>query len=72
LSLDDDDDLDLSLDDDDGELDLDLEENNKLDLARAYIDMGDKDGAKNLLEEVLKEGTDSEQQEATELLERID
>jgi pilus assembly protein FimV len=67
------DDLDLSLDDDDGlELDLDLEEDNKLDLARAYIDMGDTDGAKSLLEEVLKEGTDTEQQEATGLLESMD
>ncbi len=68
----DDDDLDLSLDDEDGlDLDLDLEEDNKLDLARAYIDMGDTDGAKSLLEEVLKEGTDSEQQEATGLLESM-
>ena len=29
----------------------------KLDLARAYMDMGDPDGARNILEEVLSEGS---------------
>ena len=29
----------------------------KLDLARAYMDMGDPDGARNILEEVLHEGS---------------
>ena len=28
----------------------------KLDLARAYMDMGDPEGARNILEEVLSEG----------------
>ena len=28
----------------------------KLDLARAYIDMGDPEGARSILEEVLDEG----------------
>ena len=28
----------------------------KLDLARAYMDMGDPDGARSILEEVLSEG----------------
>ncbi len=40
----------------------------KLDLARAYIDMGDKDGAKDILEEVLEEGQDAQKQEAQQLL----
>ncbi|MBV2134615.1 peptigoglycan-binding protein LysM [Pseudomonas sp. MAP12] len=43
----------------------------KLDLARAYIDMGDADGARDILDEVLKEGTASQQQEAREMMGRI-
>ena len=33
----------------------------KLDLARAYIDMGDVEGARDILQEVLKEGTAEQQ-----------
>jgi pilus assembly protein FimV len=40
----------------------------KLDLARAYIDMGDPDGAKSILEEVMLEGNAQQKQEAQELL----
>lgn len=40
----------------------------RLDLARAYIDMGDKDGARGLLNEVLAEGDDAQKEEAQELL----
>ena len=40
----------------------------KLDLARAYVEMGDKDGAKEILDEVLKEGSDQQQTEANQLL----
>lgn len=43
----------------------------KLDLARAYIDMGDEPGAREILEEVLQEGTDEQRGEARKLLERI-
>jgi pilus assembly protein FimV len=43
----------------------------KLDLARAYIDMGDTDGARDILDEVLQEGTDNQKQEASSLLSRI-
>ncbi|QRY78694.1 FimV family protein [Pseudomonas sp. PDNC002] len=43
----------------------------KLDLARAYIDMGDTEGARDILDEVLTEGNDNQQQEARELLGRI-
>ena len=43
----------------------------KLDLARAYIDMGDTDGAKDILDEVLQEGNDEQKQEANSLLERV-
>ncbi len=40
----------------------------KLDLARAYVDMGDVDGARDILAEVLEAGTDIQVQEANELL----
>lgn len=43
----------------------------KLDLARAYIDMGDQDGAKDILDEVVHEGNDQQKQEAQELLTRM-
>jgi len=44
----------------------------KLDLARAYIDMGDADGAKDILEEVSLEGNDEQKQDAQELLKTLD
>ena len=43
----------------------------KLDLARAYMDMGDPEGARNILEEVVKEGSQSQQQEAQRLIESL-
>jgi pilus assembly protein FimV len=43
----------------------------KLDLARAYVDMGDPDGARNILSEVLSEGSASQKQEAQRLLESL-
>ncbi len=43
----------------------------KLDLARAFIDMGDAEGAKSSLQEVLEEGDEEQKSEATGLLEQI-
>ncbi len=40
----------------------------KLDLARAYIDMGDPEGARSILDEVLHEGNASQKQEAQRLM----
>ena len=40
----------------------------KLDLARAYIDMGDPEGARSILDEVLKEGSAVQKQEAERLM----
>ncbi len=40
----------------------------KLDLARAYIDMGDPDGARSILEEVMSEGNGGQKQEAERLI----
>jgi len=44
----------------------------KLDLARAYLDMGDDDGARPVLMEVIKEGDLAQQAEARELLLRLE
>jgi pilus assembly protein FimV len=43
----------------------------KLDLARAYMDMGDPEGARNILEEVIHEGSTAQRQEAERLMESL-
>jgi pilus assembly protein FimV len=43
----------------------------KLDLARAYMDMGDPEGARSILEEVVQEGSTSQKQEASRLIESL-
>jgi pilus assembly protein FimV len=43
----------------------------KLDLARAYIDMGDPDGARSILDEVLQEGSAAQKGEAKDLLQKL-
>lgn len=43
----------------------------KLDLAQAYIDMGDNDGARDILNEVVSEGDDGQKSEAKEMLARL-
>ena len=43
----------------------------KLDLARAYVDMGDPAGARSILEEVLDEGDDAQKQQAQKLLDSL-
>ncbi|MCC5886200.1 MAG: hypothetical protein JJT88_07155 [Gammaproteobacteria bacterium] len=63
-------------DEDDLEFGMDFDEagdetTTKLELARAYIDMGDEDGAKEILDEVVRDGSDAQQQEAAELLARL-
>ncbi len=79
-----DDDLDLSADfatsplgedeDDDEDLVIAADANGmstKLDLARAYMDMGDEDGARQILEEVVAEGGNEYRAEAEALLDRL-
>ncbi len=46
-------------------------EETKIDLARAYIDMGDFNAAKVIIEEVLAEGTDEQKTMAQELMRRL-
>ena len=43
----------------------------KLDLARAYLDMEDNEGAKELLQEVVTEGSDQQKHDARALLDSI-
>jgi pilus assembly protein FimV len=43
----------------------------KLDLAKAYLDMGDPEGARSMLDEVLAEGNDAQKSEARKLLAEI-
>ncbi|MFK3942208.1 FimV/HubP family polar landmark protein [Pseudomonas monteilii] len=43
----------------------------KLDLARAYVDMGDPQGARDILDEVVKDGDEGQRLEARELLSRL-
>ncbi|MCH8551371.1 MAG: hypothetical protein LAT62_05505 [Natronospirillum sp.] len=64
--------------DDEGEWDEDFdflagtdEIATKLDLARAYIDMEDGEGARDILNEVIEEGNDQQKSDARKLLETI-
>jgi pilus assembly protein FimV len=54
-----------------GDFDEVDEAETKLDLAAAYVDMGDPDGAKNILNEVLEEGNDDQKSRAQDLLNNL-
>lgn len=43
----------------------------KLDLARAYIDMGDAEGARDIIGEIIKEGNEQQRHEAEALLKKL-
>lgn len=43
----------------------------KLDLAKVYIDMGDADSARSILNEVLEEGNGAQRKEAQDLLQQV-
>jgi len=70
-------DLDANLDlSEDGDFDIselseDVDEvSTKLDLAKAYLDMGDNEGALSILEEVKSEGNDEQKKQAEELIQQ--
>lgn len=74
------DELDSAIDNDDEEPDLEFdvgdlddidEAETKLDLAAAYIDMDDPDGAKSILNEVLVEGNEEQKNRAHSLLDTL-
>ena len=50
---------------------VEAEVNTKLDLARAYVEMGDDEMAQSLLEEVRSVGSEQQKQEAVVLLQRL-
>ncbi len=43
----------------------------KLDLAKAYIDMGDKDGARSIIDEVMREGNQQQRDQAAQLASQL-
>ena len=77
--------LDFDSGSDEGSLDLNLDASDtadadlgggdevgtKLDLAKAYIDMGDPEGARSILDEVMDEGSSTQKEEAQSLLGQI-
>ena len=50
---------------------LNQEVDTKLELARAYEEMGDAEGARELLEEVLRDGDEAQQEQARSVLARL-
>jgi pilus assembly protein FimV len=58
-------------DESEGLLDSADEVTTKLDLARAYIDMGDPDGARSILTEVMEEGSDAQKREADTIISQL-
>ncbi len=54
--------------DDDADVIEETQIETKLDLAKAYMDMGDIEGARSTLEEVMQEGSEDQKREAEELL----
>ncbi|MHB8915413.1 MAG: FimV/HubP family polar landmark protein [Thiobacillus sp.] len=59
----------LDLDLGDGSNDVELDDvGTKLDLARAYVEMGDKEGAREILNEVIAEGNDKQKTDAKGIL----
>jgi pilus assembly protein FimV len=77
LELDNDDDDDdhtvfVARTNDAGEQSADDENATKLDLAKAYVELGDSDNAKSILEEVIAGGNPAQQRQAQELMAQID
>ncbi|MGJ8668659.1 MAG: FimV/HubP family polar landmark protein [Oceanococcus sp.] len=64
-------DLDLSANADAGDISGGDEAGTKLDLARAYVDMGEADMARGLLDEVAQSGSGAQKAEAQELLGKL-
>jgi pilus assembly protein FimV len=54
-----------------GEQSADDENATKLDLAKAYVELGDSDNAKSILEEVIAEGNPAQRRQAQELMTQI-
>lgn len=59
------------MDESEGILEQADEVGTKLDLARAYMDMGDPEGARSILEEVMQEGSSDQKREAESMVEQL-
>ena len=58
--------------DDDVEQPSDSDEvDTKLNLAKAYIELGDKDGARSIIDEVARDGTPDQKAEAQRLIDQL-
>ena len=57
--------------DEEGQVQEDDDPEIKLDLARAYLSLGDKEASKAMLDEVLKSGNEVQQEEARQMLEEL-
>jgi len=64
-------DMGISEDDDLDFLEASDEVSTKLDLAKAYLDMGDREGAEDILNEVMEEGNAQQKTEAQELIRQL-
>ncbi|MFH0342427.1 MAG: FimV/HubP family polar landmark protein [Chromatiales bacterium] len=53
------------------EADMTADVDVKLNLAKAYIELGDAEGARSILEEVVQHGAEDQRQEATQLLQQL-
>ena len=53
------------------DVDIDADQASNLDLARVYIDMEDTEAAIEALEQVIKKGNDSQQEEANALIQKL-
>ncbi|MDH3282757.1 MAG: hypothetical protein OEQ18_16755, partial [Gammaproteobacteria bacterium] len=61
-----------SQDEEDADADEDWDEAaTKLDLAKAYIDMGDKAGARSIIDEVMREGNQQQRDQAAQLASQL-
>lgn len=56
---------------DSDEQSLEDEVSTKLDLAKAYVELGDNDSAKTILDEIIAEGNDEQKQQAQELMNQV-
>ena len=54
-----------------GEQTLEDEVATKLDLLKAYVELGDKDSAKTISDEIMDVGNDEQRQQAENLLEQV-
>ena len=62
----------ISMDGEDDEDDSELDDPEiKLDLARAYLSLGDKEASRSMLEEVLKSGNETQREEARQMMEEL-